>query len=271
MTHIGNIYVNAQERGLVLSFAKQARALPSAQGRDYVDAHRGQSLFGSLPETRDMRRRRGEVAQPTILGYFNNLPDGPDITADGITVKRPGSFNLGVPECFDFTLPMAGIVGSDVLQLYGAKKFRESEIVLIVQRTDVEKNDAHRPPFSGWHTHLSGPTNMDLIYSFCDVLPTEFKVGGKIKTVPENSLTRFGTEIEHRSQTNHGEDTLRRIWGAFIVSDGKPAPSRRNYGAFNCATNEDFILAFRRAARNYLTRTPTNFTPIEPAPLYAVA
>lgn len=66
-----------------------------------------------------------------------------------------------------------------------------------------------------WHTHLNTP-DVDLIYSLCNDLPTEFKVDSKISFALPNSLKRFGAEIVHRSQANSAQ-AVRRTWGGFTV------------------------------------------------------
>jgi hypothetical protein len=284
MSTINTIFLNEQERGLTLSFAQQARALPTNHNRDYLDAHRARALMMiSSPEVRERREARAAVANPLVLGTFNNIPDGPDIVAPGITVKPRSSNNLGVVECYDFTLPIAQCVGTDVLNLYGADRFKKSEIVLVVQRTDVEPDEAHRPDFAGWHDHLSSPMGeIDLIYSFCAALgepgktptslPTEFRFGNQIIAVPENSLTRFGAEFPHRSQVNKTGETVRRLWGAFIVVNGERPQTRYDNRPYNIGTDSAQVRQFRHAAQHYLENTPVTFTPVDaPSPLAAVA
>ena len=213
MTIITNTALAAQKGGLLISFEGPAKRISASAGRHYIDAH------GQGREDTSGKFNRASFAQPHIMAFLKPLKDGPDIVSNGMVVKPRVGVLAGVPECFDFTLPMARIVASDVLKNYGAEKFKASEILLIVQRTDVSKTKSHRPAFQDWHDHMSGGANrMDLIYSFCTMLPTEFRLGGEAVATAKNSLTRFGAEQKHRSVKNTGTGALRRTWGAFIVS-----------------------------------------------------
>lgn len=263
MTVITNAVLAAQKDGLLISFEKQAERIPPARGNDYISAHEKQR------ERARGKFNRASFARPHLVGFLKQFEDGPDIVSNGIVLKPRDGFLAGVPECFDFTLPMARIVGNDVLKNYGAEKFEASEILLIVQRTDVSKAKSHRPAFQGWHDHMSGSANrMDLIYSFCMVLPTEFMLGGRAVATQENSLTRFGAEQRHRSVKNTTPDTLRRTWGAFIVSY-EPTPVGRSFTAH--ADNVAFSghhaeRKLIRAGNKYL-REKNNFLTFDPAPL----
>jgi hypothetical protein len=262
MTIITNAALTAQKSGLLISFEKQAGKISRTRGKDYISAHEHEV------RTRG-KFNRAAFARPHIVGFLRQLEDGPDIVSNGIILKPRDGFLAGVPECFDFTLPMARIVGSDVLKNYGAEKFEASEIILIVQRTDVRTAKSHRPAFESWHNHLSGGANrMDLIYSFCTVLPTEFMVGGRAVATEENSLTRFGAEQKHRSVKNADAGTLRRTWGAFIISY-EPTPVGRSFTvhADNVAFSGHHAERKLISAGNKYLREKNNFISFEPAPL----
>lgn len=239
-THINNC---SKDDGLVLDFNEAAQNLPEGTGADYIQATdwRLTSTFSRDPEIAASRRKDAETR---IIALCDDVSqdDLPDMTFSAILVKRVGDMHLCVPEVLDFALNRVHAAAFDALNLYGAEVFEKAKMRFIVQRTDVETGEAHRPHVAKWHDHLSGGENTDMVYLFHNVLGTENKLsshnGASISPVtivaPDHSLSRVGGEIIHRPQSNNGGE-LRREWGALIVNI-EPAQQTRlrsNGGSYN--------------------------------------
>lgn len=168
------------------------------------------------------QNHRMDIARPVVIANNLEIPDGPDADHNALPIKNTDSMIVALPECYSFAVAMAKLVSDDLLSLYGKNKFRSLKLSFILQRTDFEPQTAHRPNFANWHTHNHGRTSLDLTYQFTSALGTEFKHDlardkALILNAPINALTRFGSEIPHRSPQNHTNTTMRRSWGAFLV------------------------------------------------------
>jgi hypothetical protein len=190
-------------------------------------------------------------------------PDAHTISHNAVFVKRKGSHAVALPECFSFAASMAKVVAQDLLELYGPELFERCDIELVVKRAALEPGEALRPEFSGWHDHMTKGFGTDLIYGFSDILPTEFKTpDGKIHVPPEHSLVRFGAEEIHRSQTNPTDKTLRRTWGAFVVSfDQKPKNGTSSNHAMGAL--EKSLERSKRHRISHLKTLPNGGVPLE--------
>jgi hypothetical protein len=204
---------------------------------------------------------RAEYARPRVFGYLENIPDGPDITSPGVCVKKSSSAQIGVPACFDFSVPLLQFAAQDLLTTHSPQQFREAEIGLIVQRTNVPLGEAGRATFGHWHTHTDH--EIDVVYTYSDRLPTHFRNGAHISSSGNNSVVRFGAEIEHCSQQNN-EETLRRTWIAVVVRNTARALRNSKNEAFNIAIAKP-TEAFEAAAAHYLGFGPARLTPANPS------
>ena len=239
-THINGC---SRDEGLVLDFNEAAQNLPEGTGADYIHAMDGRltSVFSRDPDADSKRRKDAETR---IIALCDDVPqeDLPDMTFSSIIVKRSGDMHLALPEILDFTLSRVHAAALDALKLYGPELFEEAKMKFIVQRTDVEKGNTHRPHVAKWHDHLSGGEHTDMVYLFHNVLGTENRLtshnGSSISPItiiaPDHSLSRVGGEVIHRPQLNEG-DELRREWGALIVNIKPPILSRANSngGSYN--------------------------------------
>ena len=231
-----------KDQGLVIDMADIAEHLPEGAGIDYIAAtdYRLTSTFGFSSSDgkslADLKHQRSIDAETHIIAAYDAEPqdDLPDFGASGMVVKRKGQMHLAMPEIFDFALSRVNAAAQDALKLYGPEQFKDAEMLLIVQRTDIEPQEAHRQPFASWHDHLSGGQNIDMIYSFSNTLGTESKLsthqGRRIEPVelvtPNARIMRIGGEIAHRSQRNVTEHDIRREWGALTINF-KPSDNRR--------------------------------------------
>lgn len=249
-----------KDQGLVIDMAEIAEHLPEDAGIDYIAATdwRLTSTFGFSssnegPSLKELQHRRSIDAETHIIASYEDEPQDnlPDFGASGMIVKRVGDMHLALPEIFDFALGRVNVAANDALKLYGPELFKEAEMLLIVQRTDIEPQEAHRQPFASWHDHLSGGQNIDMIYSFSNTLGTESRLsthkGRRIEpvemTTPNARLMRIGGEVAHRSQRNESEQDIRREWGALTINI-KPSDNRR--------------------ARNFLSTNRTMVKPDDP-------
>ncbi|MBL4803726.1 MAG: hypothetical protein JKY71_02585 [Alphaproteobacteria bacterium] len=269
VTTIDTSVLSNDEDGFIVSYEDEARLLGNNAENQYRTAH------GRLLSDQSAQKAYGEplakmreFARPTVLGYTPGIGDGPEITASGIVIKNKNSLEIAVPQSFADLLPIADYTARDLLGLYGPEGFEKAAIQLVVQRTVMEPNEAHRKPFAGWHDHMSERkvAAIDLVYAFSDVLPTEFKINGQEKTTAPESLTRFGAEFLHRSPTNKGDSPLQRTWGGLIVI---PHDSP-NILAINqiSKASEDAKTEFRARAAEGLRDFGSRVKPIAPEPLF---
>lgn len=210
-------------------------------------------------------------ARPTIIGTLANISQGPDITASGVVIKPGDSLQLSVPKGLDEFVAAAHHVIEDVQSLYGEAGLKQATVQLIVQRTDIAPQDAHRKNFADWHTHLGfdrrRPSAIDLIYGFADALPTEFLHNGQEVKTGSHALTRFGAEYQHRSPRNQTDRSLKRTWGAFIVYPHHDP----NYAAPNNSRNlqgPDKDEAIRAYDAILSGKTGAHYTAQSPSPLF---
>ncbi len=176
------------------------------------------------------------LTQPRVIADLPRLIVDQDIASPAIVIKKPNTHVMGLPSCFDFALSAAQAVGEDVKNLYGAEGFKKREIWLVVGCKEVQPNQALRPEFSEWHAHTKPFESMDLIYTFANRLPIEFLTqSGEIVAPLTHMLTRFGTNVLHRSPINHAKQPLRRLWGAFIVYPNAAHPLRGQAQPYNNA------------------------------------
>lgn len=231
-----------RDKGLVLDFNDAAQGLDKDAGADYVSAvdYRVKSTFSSDPLVIKQRRA---LAETHIIATCDDEPQDnlPDITCSAMTVKPAGSMHIALPEVFDFALSRINAAAHDALKFIGPENFEKASLSLIIQRTDLESGNTHRPHVSNWHDHVSGGQNSDLVYLFHNKIGTEYKfsthkgenIQSKELTAPDQTLARVGGEITHRPQTNQGED-VRREWGALIVNIEPAVQSRAsNYRSDN--------------------------------------
>ncbi len=242
---ISTRYLNnySRDEGLVLDFNEVAQNLPEGTGADYVHARdcRLTSFFSRDPDAYSTRRKDAETR---VIALCDDVPQEalPDCTFSSMIVKRVGDMHLAIPEILDFTLSRVNASAFDALKLYGAELFEKAKMTFIVQRTDVESGEVHRPHVAKWHDHLSDGEHTDMVYLFHNVLGTENRLsshnGASISpvtiTAPDFSLSRVGGEIIHRPQVNEGGE-LRREWGALIVNIDPPilTRARSNGGSYN--------------------------------------
>ena len=237
-----------KDAGLVIDFADVADLLPEDAGEGYVqstDWRIGSShSYSSKGEGKDIQVRRAKDAESRIIGSFDVEPQDElvDFGAGGMLVKKVGDMHLALPQTFDFALSRVNTAAFDALKLYGPELFGQAEMMLIVQRTDIEPEEAHRNVFSRWHNHRDNGENVDMVYSFFNVMGTENQLtshdGRQIVpvelVVPDASILRIGGEIAHRSQTNNTDHDIRREWGALIINFKPPTAFRnRNYLSHN--------------------------------------
>lgn len=215
---VSNMTINQDQGGITWSFAEAAS----------TDSLKHNPLA--------IRKADLPKSEPIKLGKIPKIFGENIISHNGITIKRSGSLNIGIPNSLNFTAGVGLFITRDLIKLCGVNDFKECEIGLIVQRTLVEPKQASRPIFSKWHDHLSGPNPLSLTYQFSDVLQTELlSPEGGVITAPDRSLIRMGGGIQHRSQTNLTGQALLRTWGAFLVYDGATKPIRGIYPPHNNA------------------------------------
>lgn len=268
-TTIDTSVLSSEKDGFIISYEDEARLLGNEGENEYRTAH------GRLLSDQSAQKAYGEplakmreFARPTVLGYTPEIGNGPEITASGIVIKNKNSFDIAVPQCFADLLPIADYTARDVLGLYGPEGFEKAAIQLVVQRTVMEPNEAHRKPFAGWHDHMSERrvAAIDLVYAFSDVLPTEFKISGQEKTTEPESLTRFGAEFLHRSPTNKGDSPLQRTWGGLIVipHDSPNILATNQISKAEGQAREAFLAKASEGLRTYGSRMEST----APAPLF---
>lgn len=205
---LDNFYFSQKENGgLILPFDEVAKKLHVNAGKNYV----------SINQTHNSNRLG--FAAPKLLTAFRTSSGGPNIVADSMIIKLRNSFDVALPQSFNFVAECVSSSAIDLLKTYGADAFRRSEISLIVQRSDIKPDEVHRPDFQRFHNHLNDRTKRDLLYGFYDVLPTEFKLQNSTWRASNNSIVRFGAEINHRSVENGTNRTVRRTWGAIMVNN----------------------------------------------------
>lgn len=242
---ISTTYINgcSRDEGLVLDFNEAAQNLPEGTGADYIHAKdwRLGAVSSRNPDACSTRRKDAETR---VIALCDDVPQEAlsDCTFSSMIVKRVGDMHLALPEILDFTLSRVNAAAFDALKLYGPELFEKAKMTFIVQRTDVESGEVHRPHVAKWHDHLSGGENTDMVYLFHNSLGTENRLtshnGSSISPVtiiaPDYSLSRVGGEITHRPQLNEG-DELRREWGALIINIEPAILSRArcNGGSFN--------------------------------------
>ncbi|MBI1300564.1 MAG: hypothetical protein GC137_02800 [Alphaproteobacteria bacterium] len=262
-------------RGLVIDFADAAACVPEDAGKDYVEARdwRLRQAFAGQKE----RDRRSRDAESQILAFVRDEDQAalPNITSDGIDIKNPGDLHVAVPDVYDFALSRINFAIHDLLRLYGAERFQKANISVVLQRTDVEPDQAHRPHFNGWHSHVEGGQNYDLVYLFHNVLGTEKRLwehNGKTVDMtdlsdPDGCMTRIGAEIMHRSQTNLGS-AVRREWGAVMVNL-RPNTFKdcRTVNTVYVQRDSGLFVKFRDAASQVL-EGDRRITPIQPITSY---
>ncbi len=226
----------SSDKGLVLDFNDHAKNLPDGTGADYIQA-KDWRLTSSFSRDPEVTASRSKDAETRVIALCDDVEqeDLPDMTFSSFLVKRVGDMHLCLPEIMDFSLSRVHAAAMDALNLYGSELFEKASMKFIVQRTDVEAGDTHRPHVARWHDHLSNGENTDMVYLFHNVLGTENRFtshdGKPIAPVtviaPDNSLSRVGGEVIHRPQTNDG-DELRREWGALIINIEPAIQTRAN-------------------------------------------
>jgi hypothetical protein len=273
---VGNVYMRKKNgaitgeflsqhpSGLIVplnSAVKAARAWPdnpyrTAHGRLLHD------LFNKISGA-ELTPHRAH-AQPTAMGSLSrSISFGADITSAGVIVKKRGSLDLAVPDPLVVFLPAIHHAALDTLKLYGPEAFKNAALQLVVQRTDVAPGEAHRSQFAHWHDHMDehGKPAIDLVYSFADFPPIQFKDG----PAEPYSLTRFGAEIKHISPRNTTDKTLRRTWGAVLVLPHESPVTYTDTPVLRATgeQREDFIARGEQFIEDY---GPTLFFPAAPAP-----
>ena len=261
------------DMGLVIDFADFEDLLSVDAGADYVQVmdYRLTSIFsGNSADTLQAKSQRAKDAEPLLVATFDSAPqeDLPDIVSSAMTIKNPGDMHIALPEFFDFSLSRVHTAAFDALKLLGPDVFKESNMLFIVQRTDVESGETHRPHVAQWHDHVSGGQNTDLVYLFHNNLGTENRVtahnGEAVKPIelimPDNSLSRVGGEIVHRPQENVGVD-LRREWGGLTINiQPKHGGRGQNYLAENPVMidrDHDLFEQFKSTASQILSADQT--------------
>lgn len=229
-----------KEESFVIDLQDDVSALSQDVGADYVSAQDWRVKNGASfsPDAQDVREHRKDDAKTKVIATFptHATDDLPDITAGGMIIKRSGTMHLALPDVFETSLPKIHAAAQNVLQLGGAEYFKNSEMTLVVQRTDIEPQQAHRPHFAHWHNHSEKGENADLVFLWHDVMGTEHRVEGQEVVAPDNVLTRMGGEQEHRSQTNDTDEKVHREWGALVVKSEAQKPTRSsNYMSENHA------------------------------------
>lgn len=225
----------SREGGLLLDFEFVAQNMPDNAGKDYVRVN----MAGG-----ENAKKRAALAEAHVITLREpvDLTNAPDVTANGMVIKNSGDFHVGLPEVFDFTLSRVQAACLDALQLYGADRFKDTQMMMVVHRTDIDPDEAHRPVFSKWHNHVNDSGNIDFAYLFHDVLGTEYQFdthkGVPIErtelAAPNGLMTRMGSELMHRSRENDTGEVLRREWGAILVHHTKPPLTRADNGrSFN--------------------------------------
>lgn len=248
----------------VLDFAKVAAARGS-DTRNYQTAY-GTPLGHSLSVDQQEFNREA-VAQPIILGYLDDFSLSADSFSCSLAVKKPDSFEIAIPAELKFCLPIARLVGEDILDMYGSEEFHKTDILLIVKKSLVESGEAGRPAFERWHDHVHDRMPYDWVYAFGNALPTKFNRHGVVKHTEQGAVTRFGAEILHGSSINTGA-SVERVWGAFSVSPairtGLPMSLTHN-PVFSAS--EDKLAEFRNAAEEILLNDRT-YRPVTPRHIY---
>lgn len=235
-----------KDLGLVLDFSDVAALLPKDAGEGYVPAThwRLHNTFSGGDEDKAVKTRRNIDAEARTIGFYQDeeQDDLVDIGASAMIVKRVGQMHLTLPQTFDFALSRVHAAAFDALKLYGPELFEQTQMMFIVQRTDIEPQEAHRNNFANWHSHSSSNENYDMLYSFFNTLGTEVKTsthhGQRITevemTAPNNSILRIGAEVSHRSQVNTSKEDIRREWGALTINVEQPKSQRnQNYLSTN--------------------------------------
>ncbi len=268
-------------RGLVLDFTKSAAALSPDTGEDYVGAYDWRLGFRYEDESKSAAERRADIAEPRIIARYRPEKQSglPDITSNGFDIKKPGDMHICLPDVFDFALPRISIAAKDALQLLGAEGFRNANLSFVIQRTDIEPGEFHRPHFTDWHDHRCNGENIDAVYLFGNRLGTDVKLfthsGSDIRTTelsaPDGSVMRIGAEILHRSRQNTGEEILRREWGAVIVNIEMPKMGRgrpaRSENSVYVGEDDPLFTRFKTAAERILKRDRSTQPLAEPQTL----
>jgi len=199
------------------------------------------------------------------------MTTGPDIPGYTGVVKPGNSYELSIPKPLDQFVGAAHNVMLDVIDLYGESGFKQATIQLLLRRSSCEPERAHNPDFDNWHTHLGvnqkKPAAVDLLYSVCDLLPTEYRDGEAEKATQTLALTRFGAEIEHRSPLNQTGESLRRAWATFIVYPHH-SPYYQTPNPVIQASGEDRKASIQRADELLADQSICNFHPQSPADLF---
>lgn len=220
-----------RDSGLLLDFSQVAESLPEDAGQRYVRVNMGRG---------EDQKRRAELAEAHVITTRApvDLTHAPDVTANGMVIKNSGDFHVGLPDAFNFALTRVNAACLDALQLYGADRFKDTQMMLVVHRTDIEPDVAHRPVFSKWHNHVNDSGNIDFAYLFHDIIGTQYQFdthkGEPIErtelTAPDGLMTRMGSELMHRSRENDTGEQQRREWGAILVHHTKPPLTRADNG-----------------------------------------
>lgn len=205
-------------------------------------------------------------SEPVILGDVIGMSGTNEIIHDSVTIKKVNSWDVGIPNCLDFTVDVAAFAMNDLLKNAGPEFFHECEIGLIIQRTLVKPEAASRPSFAGWHTHTTGRDPLALTYQFSDALQTELKKSGSEDPISahNNALIRMGSGIIHRSQTNTSGEEVIRTWGAILVYPQATKP--RNGAPYNMAFSANLDTEFPPFSD---IKTGNSFKPLaQPIPLF---
>ncbi|MEZ5919654.1 MAG: hypothetical protein R3D66_07110, partial [Alphaproteobacteria bacterium] len=211
--------------------------------------------------------RRAEIARPAVLGTFEHLDgDGPGISHEALIIKESGSWHVGLPACLDIFFPAAKAVAEDVLSLYGPDYFHDAQIGLFTERKQILPLESANPHVNYMHNHTeSYEKTLDLLYAVSNYLPTLFEGATQQSLVPTigSSLTRFGSEANHRPAINNTPETLRRTFGIFFVH---PETYLYKKGPYNIAFNSANKDKFEQAATAYL-QSPANTLTLYPEPV----
>ncbi len=234
--------ISNDKDGYILDFTPKSSVItsvdptPGIPAVGYVDAHHFR-LNGGGAESEPYKAARIEIIQPKIIADLPSLPVDRDISFRAIVVKKPQTHTIALPSCLGFAVSSGQAVGEDLRALYGAQKFKESEIWFVSGCMDVYPEQSLLPHVADWHSHVNDKDRSDLIYFASSAFPTEIGMeSGDIEAIPANTLIRVGSEVKHRSTLNTGNKTLRRCFEGWVIHYDSVHPSAYPRGqAYNNA------------------------------------
>ncbi len=189
-------------------------------------------------------QRRAAIAETHVIGHYDTSPEmgAQNIGASAFQIKKVGDLHIALPEYYEFALPQVDMAVRDALAVMGPEVFKDADLRLIVKRSDVEGESAHRPIFARPHRHGKGDGRVtDILYTFGhdtgERLGTEMHLdshkGHPIEqltlSAPNGAVVRSGGEILHNSTVNNG-DEVRREWGAITCYLSKPTDLKWHNG-----------------------------------------